>query len=175
MTLKQQEIASSSKSNSNFTHFLIQTCLQRRSGCSEQKFDQMIKKISLILWKICIDELKGVDTQSKQVFFSKCFFVVYNTDANESIDKVMLQIKERHLDSSLKLNEKFFIYIDKPKDILMFLVIDFDKVYTGKVNLEKSKGFNLSKVSTNVIKNYSFAIQNDIKSYCKLYLKAIAK
>lgn len=164
----------SRKVTSKFTHTLIQTSLQIRAKCNEQKLHQMIKKISLSIWEICNDELKQMDKGHKKRFFSEYLFVVSSSESSNTIDYYIKQIKQKHLESECKLDRKLLLYLDTPRNLLMFLVIDFDQVSAGKLNMEKSKGLDLSKATTKLIRSYSLIIQSDIEEYCNEYTKAVS-
>ena len=133
----------------------------------------MIKRISLSIWEICNDELKQIDKHHKKKFFSEYLFVVSSSKISNTIDYYIKQIKQKHFDSDCKVDRKLLFYLDTSRNLLMFLVIDFDQVSIGKLNMKKSKGLELSRATTKLIRSYSLIIQGDIEEYCKLYTKAV--
>ena len=156
-------------------HCFVQTSLHLRAKCSIKKLDQLTAKISLSFWEICNTELYNVNEQEKQIFFNKFLFVICNTDEHTTIDDFLCKIIMNKSKIDFNINKKLFLYIDEPKNILLFLVIDFNETPTGKVNKMRSVGFNLVRASTKTIRFHSTLIKREIQELCMLYCMAVSE
>lgn len=161
--------------DNKLVHFIVQTSLHLRAKCNKKKLGQLVSKISSSFWEICNTELNNIEEQEKQVFFNKFLFIICNTDQHTTIDDFLCKIVKNKSKIDFNINKKLFLYIDEPRNILLFLVIDFNETPTGKVNRMKSVGFNLVKASTKTIKFHSILIKKEIQQLCMSYCRAISE
>lgn len=156
-------------------HSIVQTSLHLRANCNKKKLEQLISKIYLSFWKICSNDLYNVDEQEKQLFFNKFLFIICNMDEHNTIDDYLSKIVKKKSRIDFNINKKLFLYIDEPRDILLFLVIDFNETPTGKVNKMRSVGFNLVRASTRTIRLHSTLIKKEIEELYLLYCRAVSE
>lgn len=158
-----------------FIHAIVQTSLNLRAKCNKQKLRHLTAKIFLSLLEICNIELFNINEQDKQLFYKKFLFTVYNTDQSTTIDSFLCGIVNSKSKVDVNVNRKLFLYIDEPRKLFLFLVIDFDESSTGKVNIMRSIGFDLVKASSMIIKSHSTLIKKELQEFCMLYCEALSE